>query len=67
VIISGEHDNTVPWAIAHAAYVQQAKNPGVTEIKEISDRGHSLVIDHGWREVAEVALAFIKEHLQKGP
>src|SRR5258706_754529 len=37
LIISGEHDNTVPWAIAHASYVQQEKNPSVTEIREIPD------------------------------
>jgi pimeloyl-ACP methyl ester carboxylesterase len=59
LIISGEHDNTVPWAIAHASYKQQEKNPGVTEIQEIPDRGHSLTIDHGWQEVAETSLAFI--------
>ena len=63
LIISGEHDNTVPWAIAHASYKQQEKNPGVTEIKEIPDRGHSLVIDHGWQEVAETALAFIEKYV----
>ncbi len=62
LIISGEHDNTVPWAIAHASYKQQEQNPGVTEIKEIPDRGHSLTIDHGWREVAETALAFIGKY-----
>src|SRR2546427_791344 len=66
LIISGEDDNTVPWAIAHASYKQQEKNPGVTEIRELPDRGHSLVIDHGWREVAETALAFIAQQLQKG-
>jgi non-heme chloroperoxidase len=66
LIISGEHDNTVPWAIAHASYKQQEKNPGVTEIRELPDRGHSLVIDHGWRDVAEAALAFIAQQLQKG-
>ncbi len=66
LIISGEYDNTVPWSIAHAAYVQQQKNPGVTEIKEIPDRGHSLTIDHGWKQVAETALAFIEQHLPKG-
>jgi len=38
----------------------------VTEIRELPDRGHSLVIDHGWREVAEAALAFIALQLQKG-
>ena len=36
------------------------KNPGVTEIVEMKGRGHSLVIDNGWREVAETALAFVK-------
>src|SRR5881275_1628506 len=42
---------------------EQEKNPGVTEIREIPGRGHSLTIDHGWREVAEIALAFIAQHL----
>jgi non-heme chloroperoxidase len=27
---------------------------------KISNRGHSLTIDHGWREVAEIALNFVK-------
>jgi non-heme chloroperoxidase len=66
LIISGEYDHTVPWAIAHASYKQQEKNSGVTEIREIPDRGHSLTIDHGWREVAETALAFIAQHHQQG-
>ncbi len=65
LIISGEYDHTVPWAIAHASFKQQEKNPGITEIKEIPDRGHSLTIDHGWREVAEVALAFIGRFVQQ--
>src|SRR6266705_2311573 len=42
LIISGEYDHTEPWVIAHASYKQQEKNPGVTEIHEIPDRGHSL-------------------------
>lgn len=63
LIISGEYDNTVPWAIAHAAFKLQEKNSGVTEIKEIADRGHSLTIDHGWREVAEASLAFIAKYV----
>jgi hypothetical protein len=32
----------------------------VTEITKIPDRGHSLTIDHGWREVAETALRFVQ-------
>jgi pimeloyl-ACP methyl ester carboxylesterase len=60
LIIEGEKDHTVPWAIAHAAYKRQVRNPGVTEIVKIPNRGHSLTIDHGWREVAQTALDFIK-------
>jgi non-heme chloroperoxidase len=60
LITSGEKDNTVPWAIANASYHQQQRNKGVTEIVKIPNRGHSLTIDHGWREVADAALTFIR-------
>jgi pimeloyl-ACP methyl ester carboxylesterase len=60
LIISGEKDHTVPWAIANAAYKRQKRNQAVTEIVEIPNRGHSLTIDSGWREVAQTALDFIK-------
>ena len=60
LIIDGEKDHTVPWAIANAAYKRQKRNPGVTEIVKIPNRGHALTIDHGWREVAQTALDFIK-------
>ena len=60
LIIDGEKDHTVPWAIANAAYKRQSKNPNVTEIKQMPNRGHSLTIDHGWQEVAQTALDFVK-------
>jgi pimeloyl-ACP methyl ester carboxylesterase len=60
LIISGEKDNTVPWAIANASYKKQKRNDGVTEIVEMPERGHALTIDSGWREVADTALAFVK-------
>jgi pimeloyl-ACP methyl ester carboxylesterase len=63
LIISGEKDHTVPWAIANATYELQARNVGVTEILEMPNRGHSLTIDHGWREVAETALEFVKRNV----
>ena len=59
LIMSGEMDNTVPWAIAHASYKRQKKNPGITEIVEMQGRGHTLTVDSGWREVAEKALSFV--------
>jgi pimeloyl-ACP methyl ester carboxylesterase len=60
LIISGEKDHTVPWAIANASFKKQERNEAVTEIVEIPNRGHALTIDSGWREVADKALAFVK-------
>ena len=56
LIISGEKDHTVPWAISNASYKKQARNEGVTEITKIENRGHALTIDDGWQEVADTAL-----------
>jgi pimeloyl-ACP methyl ester carboxylesterase len=63
LIISGEKDHTVPWAIANASFKQQQDNEGVTEIVEMPSRGHALTIDSGWRDVAETALKFVKRFL----
>jgi pimeloyl-ACP methyl ester carboxylesterase len=60
LIIDGEKDHTVPWAIAHAAYKRQRRNPSVTEIVKMPDRGHALTIDHGWNEVAQTSLDFVR-------
>jgi len=59
LIVSGERDHTVPWAIANASFKKQRRSVSPTEIIEMKGRGHSLVIDSGWTEVAETALAFI--------
>ena len=63
LIISGEKDHTVPWAIANASFKRQKRNEGVTEIVEIPGRGHALTIDSGWREVADTALDFVQKHV----
>jgi pimeloyl-ACP methyl ester carboxylesterase len=63
LLIAGEQDHTVPLSVVKAAYKLQQHNPSVTEFREIPGRGHSLTIDHGWSEVAEVAFAFIAEQL----
>jgi non-heme chloroperoxidase len=62
LIISGEKDHTVPWAIANASYKRQKRNEGVTDIVEMPNRGHALTIDSGWREVADTALAFVQKN-----
>jgi len=65
LIIDGEKDHTVPWAIAHAAYKRQRRNSAVTEIVKMPNRGHALTIDHGWREVAQTALDFVNRFAQR--
>lgn len=60
LVITGENDNIVPFAMANAAYKKQAKNTAaVTEIVEIPGVGHSLIIDSSWKLVADAALAFL--------
>ena len=46
--------------MGNAAYRRQRHNKAVTEIWRIPNRGHSLTIDSGWREVAQAALDFVK-------
>ncbi len=60
LIIAGEYDHTVPWAIANATYKRQKHNQGVTEIEKLPHRGHALTIDSGWRGVADTALEFVR-------
>jgi non-heme chloroperoxidase len=60
LIIDGEKDHTVPWAIANASFKKQERNKGVTEIVKLPDRGHALTIDSGWRLVADTSLEFVK-------
>ena len=36
LIIDGEKDHTVPWAIANASYKKQKRNKGVTEIVKVA-------------------------------
>lgn len=60
LIISGEKDHAVPWALANGAYKKQQQNSGVTEITELPGRDHALIIDSRWQEVADTALAFVR-------
>jgi non-heme chloroperoxidase len=63
LVVSGEKDHTVPPAVARASYKRQKHNEGVTEFAEMPNRGHSLTIDSGWREVCDTALAFVRRFL----
>ena len=60
LIVEGIGDNTSPPAINRAAFKLQSQNPGITEIASIENRGHSITIDSGWREVCDIALTFVR-------
>jgi non-heme chloroperoxidase len=60
LLFTGEKDHSVPPAMSNAAFNKQKRNEDVTELVEMPNRGHSLTIDSGWREVADRALEFVK-------
>jgi pimeloyl-ACP methyl ester carboxylesterase len=62
LLIMGGQDHTVPEAITKATVKQYRHSSAETDLLEFADRGHSLTIDHGWREVAEACLSWLKEH-----
>jgi non-heme chloroperoxidase len=64
LILVGERDHVVPWSVANASYKKQRRNKSVTEIAKEAGRGHSLTIDHGWRDVAQRALDFVSRFVQ---
>jgi non-heme chloroperoxidase len=60
LIIGGGNDHTVQEKVAKAAYKLYADSAAVTDYQSFPDRGHSLTIDHGWRDVAEYSLGWLE-------
>jgi non-heme chloroperoxidase len=63
LLISGEKDHTIPPSVVKSQYRRQRRNPCPTERIVVPNRGHSLTIDHGWQEVANISLDFIRGYL----
>jgi non-heme chloroperoxidase len=61
LITAGGRDNTVPKAISTATRKLYHKSPTITDFVEFPDRGHSLTIDSGWRDVAQYALDWLSK------
>jgi pimeloyl-ACP methyl ester carboxylesterase len=59
LLVTGGKDHTVPEAITRATLKQYRHSDAVTDLIEFPDRGHSLTIDSGWREVADTALTWL--------
>jgi pimeloyl-ACP methyl ester carboxylesterase len=62
LLIMGGQDHTVPEAITKSTLEQYRHSRAINELVEFPDRGHSLTIDHGWREVASACLSWLDQH-----
>jgi pimeloyl-ACP methyl ester carboxylesterase len=61
LLVSGLEDHTVPDVVTRSTLKQYRRSAAVTELQQFPGRGHSLTIDHGWREVAEAVLAWLRD------
>jgi pimeloyl-ACP methyl ester carboxylesterase len=59
LLISGTEDHTVPDVTTRSTFKQYRHSAAVTELKQFEHRGHSLTIDHGWKEIAEAILQWL--------
>ncbi|MFD1541094.1 alpha/beta hydrolase [Nonomuraea guangzhouensis] len=59
LLIAGGKDHTVPETVTKATLKQYRDSTAITDFQEFPDRGHSLTIDHGWREVADACLTWL--------
>jgi pimeloyl-ACP methyl ester carboxylesterase len=60
LLTSGTEDHTVPFKVTKEVFEMYSKGPADTEFHEFEGRGHSLTMDSGWKDVAEVALAWFE-------
>ena len=57
-----------PRSITKSTLKQYKHSTAVTDLLEFEDRGHSLTIDNGWREVADACLSWLdKQGLVPNP
>ncbi|TYB69137.1 alpha/beta fold hydrolase [Nonomuraea sp. PA05] len=61
LLISGQEDRLVPDAATRAVYKLYGDSTAVSSLKQFPDRAHSLVVDSGWREVADYVLLWLAE------
>jgi non-heme chloroperoxidase len=62
LLVSGQEDHTVPDVITRATYKLYGDSAATTDLKQFADRGHSLTVDTGWREVADYVLGWLADH-----
>jgi pimeloyl-ACP methyl ester carboxylesterase len=61
LLVSGTEDHVVPLKVTEAVVKLYADNPSRTDFVPVEGRGHSLTMDAGWKDVADIALSWIAE------
>ena len=59
LITGGEKDHIAPSVLGRAS-LKKYNSSVITEFKLFQDRGHSLVVDHGWREILYCFIRYLK-------
>lgn len=59
LLTSGTEDHVVPLKVTKEVVALYAKGPADTDFHVFAGKGHSLTIDSGWKEVADVALNWL--------
>lgn len=59
LIVGGSEDKTVPESSSRSSFSRYSNSSTVNEYKVFDGRGHSLVIDHGWRDIADYTLNWL--------
>ena len=60
LLVSGAADHTVPPVLVKSTLNVYRKSGAITELKSFENRGHSLTIDSGWREIAEYSANWLR-------
>lgn len=61
LITGGEKDHIAPPILGKAS-LKKYNTSVTTEFKLFEGRGHSLIVDHGWREVADYSLGWLNKN-----
>ncbi|MFD0021630.1 alpha/beta hydrolase [Streptomyces sp. NPDC058382] len=62
LLVSGQEDRMVPDSVNRAAYKLYGDSRAMSDLKQFADRGHSMVVDSGWRTLADYVLGWLDAH-----
>ena len=62
LLIAAGKDHVIPVSVSKAALKRYGKSEAKTELKVYPDRGHEIVGEPGWEDVADHALDWAEQH-----